>query len=79
MDGSKVGVIRDKSADARTPEEAQVHDADLYGGKMALQMTAAIPATMATLYLILILYFKARGGYKQVHIEGVGHDAKELA
>ena len=46
---------------------------------MALQLTAAIPATMAILYLALILYFRAKGGYKQVHIEGSGHQAKEVA
>ncbi|HEX4646705.1 MAG TPA: hypothetical protein VH598_13960 [Verrucomicrobiae bacterium] len=41
-------------------------------------MTAAVPATMAALYLLLILYFKARGGYKQVHIEGAGQGAQEV-
>jgi MFS family permease len=79
LDGSKVGAIRDKADADRTPEEKQVHEADLYGGQMALRMTAAIPLTMATLYLVLILFFKARGGYKQVHIEGTGHEAKEMA
>jgi hypothetical protein len=34
---------------------------------------------MAILYLFLILYFKSKGGYKQVHIEGVGETAKEVA
>jgi hypothetical protein len=33
---------------------------------------------MAFLYLCLILYFRAKGGYKQVHIEGVGKAAKEV-
>jgi hypothetical protein len=28
---------------------------------------------------VLILYFKAQGGYKQVHIEGSGHGAQEVA
>jgi hypothetical protein len=79
LDGSKVGAIRGKAAEARTPEETQVHDADLYGGRTALKVTAAVPATMAVLYLLLILYFKAKGGYKQVHIAGSGHDAKEVA
>ncbi len=78
LDGSKVGAIRGKDDTARTPEEKQVHDADLYGGQAALRMTAAVPATMATLFLLLILYFKASGGYKQVHIEGAGHGAKEV-
>src|SRR5258706_11054003 len=79
LDGSKVGAVRAKAPNARTPEETLVHDADLHGGRMALQVTAAIPATMAVLYLLLIVYFKAKGGYKQVHIEGTGHQAKEVA
>ncbi len=79
LDGTKVGAVRNKDASARTPEETQVHDADLHGGRMALKMTAAIPATMAVLYLVLILYFKAKGGYKAVHIIGVGKEAEEVA
>ncbi len=79
LDGSKVGQVRGKAAEARTTEETQVHDADLHGGRMAMKITAAVPATMAAIYLVLIFYFRARGGYKQVHIEGVGHEAKEVA
>jgi hypothetical protein len=79
LDGTKVGTVRGKDTMSRTPEETQVHDADLHGGRMALKMTAAVPATMAALYLLLILYFKAKGGYKQVHIEGVGKEAQEKA
>jgi MFS family permease len=78
LNGSKVGAVREKAADARTVPETQVHDADLHGGRMALQITAALPATMAIIYLLLILYFKGRGGYKQVHIEGSGHGAAEV-
>lgn len=78
LDGSKLAAVRDKSADSRTPEEVQVHNADLHGGRMALRVTAAIPATMAVLFFLLILYFKAQGGYKQVHIEGTGEGAKEV-
>jgi len=79
LDGAKTAKIRDVDADKRTPEETEVHAADLYGGQMALRMTAAIPATMATIFLILILYFRARGGYKPVHIEGVGAGSSEVA
>jgi hypothetical protein len=45
---------------------------------MALKWTALVPATMAVLYLALILYFQMRGGYRAVHIEGSGHGAKEV-
>jgi MFS family permease len=78
LDGAKVAEVRAKAPDVRTPEEKQVHDADLHGGRTALRVTAAVPATMAICYLLIIIYFKARGGYKQVHIEGEGKEAKEV-
>ena len=37
---------------------------------MALKLTAAVPALMALLYLLLILYFKATGGYKALQVTG---------
>ncbi len=46
-----------------------VQDAGIVGGKMALKLTAYVPAAMAVCYLLLILYFKSIGGYKAVHIE----------
>ena len=52
--------------------------AALHGGKMALKLTSFVPAIMAVLYLLIILYFKTRGGYKQVHIEGAGKGAREV-
>ncbi len=44
--------------------------ADLYGGRMALKWTAYVPATMAALYLFLIVFYKLQGGYKRVELEG---------
>ncbi|HEU0008766.1 MAG TPA: MFS transporter [Verrucomicrobiae bacterium] len=55
-------------AEAATDKEP-VNTATLHGGKAALKRTALVPLAMAVGYLLLILYFKARGGYKQVHIE----------
>jgi MFS family permease len=49
--------------------------AQLDGGKMALTWTAAIPAAMAFCYLILIVYFRAIGGYKAEVL--VGHAAQD--
>jgi len=46
-----------------------IEEASLYGGRMALMLTAAVPATMAVLYLFLIVYFKLTGGYKRVELE----------
>lgn len=49
-------------------DKTKVNDAVIVGGKQALTWTAAVPAAMAIGYLLLILYFKLIGGYKQVHI-----------
>jgi hypothetical protein len=50
-------------------DKEPVKKAGIYGGKQALLLTAYVPAAMAVLYLLLILYFKSIGGYKAVHIE----------
>jgi MFS family permease len=41
-----------------------VAKATLFGSRMALKLTAAVPATMAVIYLCLILYFRTQGGYR---------------
>jgi MFS family permease len=51
-------------------DKAPVEEAQLFGGRQALVWTAAVPATMAVGYLLLILYFRMQGGYQQVHIGG---------
>jgi hypothetical protein len=51
-------------------DKDKLMEARLYGAKSALLYTAAVPATLAVGYLLLILYFAATGGYKQVHLEG---------
>lgn len=55
---------------AAAKDAPPVNAATLEGGRMALKITAAVPAMMAVLYLILILYFKAKGGYKALHVDG---------
>jgi hypothetical protein len=46
-----------------------INAANLYGSRMALRWTAAVPAVMAVLYLLLIIYFRATGGYKAVAVD----------
>jgi len=48
---------------------APVEQAGFYGAGRALVSTAVLPVVMAIGYLILILYFKKRGGYKQVELK----------
>jgi len=51
------------------PEKA-VHEASIAGDRKTLKADSFIPATMAAIYLLLLLYFKTIGGYKVVHLTG---------
>jgi MFS family permease len=55
--------------EALTPTEKAVHDASIAGDRRTLRADAYVPAIMAAIYLILLIYFKTIGGYKIVHIE----------
>jgi MFS family permease len=70
LDGTKVAELPGGS-----PAALDVKEATDYGGQMALKITAGIPATMALGYLILLIYFRAIGGYKLVEI---GPGGKEV-
>ncbi len=64
-DGGKLGAM----AYAHNDDQI-VKDANIYGGQQALKITAAVPATMAVCYLLLVMYFVSKGGYKQIHLTG---------
>jgi MFS family permease len=51
-------------------DQQPVNDAVIHGGRKALQITSLVPVTMAVCYLILVLYFVSKGGYKQIHLTG---------
>ncbi len=53
-------------------DKPPIDKAVVYGGQMALMWTALVPATMAVLYLLLLAYFKLKGGYKPVVLESGG-------
>lgn len=58
-----------------TVEQRTVLTSSIQGDRKTLVADSAIPATMAGIYLLLLLYFKAIGGYKAIHIV----DSAELA
>ncbi len=66
LDGGKAKDIMDKAIGGKTlrPDEQKVLAAGIYGGRMALKWTALVPAMMAVGYLLLLLYFRSKGGYK---------------
>ena len=67
LDGTKLSAAQ--TAATKTPEQQMVADASIVGDRETLKADAFIPAVMAVIYLLLLLYFKAIGGYKPVRIE----------
>jgi len=65
LNGAKVEAIPPED-----PNYGVVKSANIYGGRMALKWTAAVPATMALGYLILLVYFRTKGGYQAEAIDG---------
>lgn len=77
LDGKKVEALKEREKEGTlTPQDTDdlkpVKEAEIYGGREALKWTAAVPASMAVGYLLLVLYFAATGGYKQDHISHAG-------
>ena len=58
----------------QTADKGPVEEAKIYGGRKALQWTAAVPAMMFVGYLLLVIYFRSQGGYKTVEIDSEGHE-----
>jgi len=71
IDGTKLGGIQEKLAEEidLTDAEQKVHEASIVGDRNTLRADAYIPAAMAVIYILLLLYFKSRGGYKPLSIE----------
>ncbi len=67
LDGKKLAEA--KEAKEKTPAQQSVVAADQRGDRATLKADAFIPATMAAIYLILLIFFKAIGGYKVVKID----------
>jgi MFS family permease len=51
-----------------TPQQETVVAADIEGNRKTLKVDSFIPAAMAVIYLLLMLYFRAIGGYRPVAI-----------
>jgi hypothetical protein len=69
LDGKKLGEAKAAlTAGTATEQQKKVHQADMRGDRRTLVADSFIPAIMAVIYLLLVLYFKAKGGYKPVQI-----------
>jgi hypothetical protein len=69
LDGTKLSDAQKATAEAKTPDQKILADASIVGDRKTLKADAFIPAAMAAIYLLLMLYFKGIGGYKPVKIE----------
>lgn len=67
IDGKKLAEA--KAATEKTPEQAAIVAADQHGDRATLKADATIPMIMAGIYLALMLYFKAIGGYRPLKLE----------
>ena len=56
----------------RETDRDPVNAATIYGGRMALRWTACVPAAMLVGYLMLVIYFRMRGGYTTLQIKSSG-------
>jgi MFS family permease len=70
LDGTKLSAAQ--TAATKTPDQKAVADSSIIGDRKTLKADSFIPATMAVIYLLLLLYFKSIGGYKAVHIGPTG-------
>ncbi len=66
LDGTKLSVAQSTAAVERTPEQQALAEASIIGDRKTLKADAYIPVTMAVIFLLLMLYFRSIGGYKQV-------------
>jgi MFS family permease len=65
----KAGTKDPKGAFAALPvEEKVILESSIAGDRKTLRADSFIPAVMAVIYLLILLYFKAIGGYKALHI-----------
>lgn len=66
----KTGTVDPKAALVGLSADHQAFiNADISGARTTLKADSYIPATMAAIYLLLLLYFKSIGGYKPITID----------
>jgi len=69
QDLAKTGLTDPKAAlEKLAPDERAVYEASIKGDRRTLVADSFIPAAMAVIYLLILLYFKAIGGYRALHI-----------
>lgn len=76
IDGKRLGEAKEKKAEERSDDDKAIVAADQQGDRATLKADSFIPAGMAAIYLLLMLYFKGIGGYKPLSIAAEGAPAE---
>lgn len=69
IDGQKLETAISLAPEKRTPPEQTIVDANITGNRQTLKVDSFVPATMACIYILLLVYFKMKGGYSVVTIQ----------
>jgi hypothetical protein len=69
---NKLAAWWEKAKPFAAEDKPKIEQANLVGGKTALEVTALVPVALAVGFLILIGYFMLTGGYKQIHLHNEG-------
>lgn len=67
LDGTKLSEAQ--TAKEKTPDQKTLAEASIIGDRKTLKADAYIPATMAVIFLLLLIYFKSIGGYRPIKID----------
>jgi len=67
---SLVSWWNETASGSATEDKPLVENAALFGGRQALKLTALVPAVMLGCYLLLLVWFRSRGGYS---VQGMHH------
>ncbi len=62
-----------RAATERTPDQQALVSASVAGDRKTLGVDSFVPLTMAGIYLLLLVYFRSRGGYRAKSIEASAH------
>jgi len=69
IDGGKLAEAQKVDAATRTPAQKAIVESSIAGDRATLKADSFIPAAMAAIYLLLLIYFKTIGGYRPLKIE----------
>ena len=69
IDATRLEEAKKLALEERSVTQQTVVDADIRGNRRTLKTDSLIPAAMAAIFLLLIFYFKAIGGYRPLTIE----------